>query len=89
MCRSKIKSMQGSTDERELTNAKQMLCQLGQNTPAPILTHLKVNGIDLEMELDTGATLSVISKQSYHKLFSTGKAPTLRNVMTQLTWESI
>ena len=37
------------------------------------------------MELDTEATLSVISEQTYHKMFSTGKAPTLRNVTTQLT----
>ena len=38
------------------------------------------------MELDTESNLSVISEQTYHKLFSTaGKAPTLRNVTTQLT----
>ena len=37
------------------------------------------------MELDTGATLSVISEQTYHKLFPTEKGPTLRNVTTQLT----
>ena len=37
------------------------------------------------MELDTRATLSVISEQTYHKLFSAGKATTLRNVTTQLT----
>ena len=37
------------------------------------------------MELDNGATLSVISEQTYHKLFSTGKGPTMRNVTTQLT----
>ena len=37
------------------------------------------------MELDTGATLSVISEQTYHKLFSNGKAPTLKTVTTKLT----
>ena len=57
----------------------------GQNTPAPILVTLKVNGINLEMELDTGATLSVISEQTYHKLFSAGKAPPLKSVTIQLT----
>ena len=45
----------------------------GQNTAAPILFTLKVDGIDQEMELDTGGTLSVISEQTYHKLFSIGK----------------
>ena len=58
----------------------------GWNTPAPILVTLKVSGIDLEMELDTEATLSVISEQTYHKLFSSGKAPPLKTVITQLTW---
>ena len=51
----------------------------GRNTSAPIL---KIDGVNLEIELDTGATLS---EQTYHKLFSTGKEPTLRNVATQLT----
>ena len=37
------------------------------------------------MELDIGATLSVISEQTYHKLFSNGKAPTLKTVTTKLT----
>ena len=52
---------------------------------SPILVTLKFSGIDLEMEFDTGATLSVISEQTYHKLLFAGKAPTLRNVTTQLT----
>ena len=54
----------------------------GQNTSVLILVTLKVNGIDLEMELDTGATLSVISEQTYHK---SGKAPPLKTITTQLT----
>ena len=71
--------------DAEETHEYSLFYTHGQNTPAPILVILKVNGSDREMELDTGATLSVISEQTYHKLFSTGKAPTLRNVMTQLT----
>ena len=61
-----------------------ILCQ-GQNTSVLILVTLKVNGIDLEMELDTGATLSVISEQTYHKLFFAGKALPLKTITTQLT----
>ena len=57
----------------------------GQNTSVLILVTLKVNGIDLEIELDTGATLSVISEQTYHKSFSAGKAPPLKTITTQLT----
>ena len=37
------------------------------------------------MELDTGVTLSVISEQTYHKMFSAGKATPLKTVTTQLT----
>ena len=96
VCRSKIKSTQGAqmrthqlqtnaVPDAEETHEYSLFYTQGQNTPAPILVTLKVNGSDLEMELDTGATLSVISEQTYHKLFPTGKAPTLRNVTTQLT----
>ena len=39
----------------------------------------------MELTWDIKATLSVISEQTYHKLFSTGKAPILRTVTTKLT----
>lgn len=38
----------------------------------------------MTMELDTGATLSVISEETYHKLFSAENAPTLKTSKAQL-----
>ena len=43
-------------DAEETHETHYFIPMQGQNTPAPILVTLKVNGIDLEMELDTGAT---------------------------------
>ena len=43
---------------------------------------LQINGIDLEMELDTGAILSTISKQTYHKMFPVGSVPLLKTSET-------
>ena len=54
------------------------------HSPALILVTLQINGIDLEMELDTGATLSRISKQTYHKLFPVGSLPLLKTSKAQL-----
>ena len=43
----------------------------------PIQVTVKVNGIDAAMEVDTGATLSIISEQTYKTLFITVSAPRL------------
>jgi len=45
---------------------------------APILVTLEVNGANLTMELDTAATLSIISEETYCKLFSADRVPTLK-----------
>ena len=55
-----------------------------RQSPAPILVTLQINGIDLKMELDTGATLSIISQQTYHKLFPVGSIPLLKTSKAQL-----
>ena len=43
----------------------------------PIQVTVKLNGIDAAMEVDTGATLSVISEQTYKSMFTTISAPRL------------
>ena len=50
--------------DAEETHEYSLFYTQGQNTPVPILVTLKVNEIDLEMKLDTGATLSVISEHA-------------------------
>ena len=51
-----MKTHQLQIPDAEETHEYSLFYTQGQNTPAPILVTLKVNGIDLEMELDTGAT---------------------------------
>ena len=45
--------------------------------PSPYKVQLSVAGQPLEMEVDTGASLSVISEELYNYLFSAGQAPQL------------
>ena len=54
------------------------------HSPALILVTMQINAIDLEMELDNGATLSIISEQTYHKLFPVGLIPLLKTSKAQL-----
>ena len=56
----------------------------GQSSAEPIQVTLAVNGVNMTMELDTGATLSVISEETYHKLFPVETAPTVKTSKAQL-----
>jgi len=79
---------QGQLHSTEISGDKNLEYSLfhtqGRNSSAPILVTLEVNGVNLTMELDTGATLSIISEETYHKLFSADKAPTLKASQAQL-----
>ena len=54
------------------------------NNSKPIQVTVKLNGIDAIMEVDTGATLSVISEQTYKTPFNTTSAPRLEASTAQL-----
>ena len=54
------------------------------NNSQPIQVTVKLNGIDATMEVDTGATLSVISEQTYKTLFTTASAPRVEASTVQL-----
>lgn len=58
-----LQTMAGPNAEE--THEYSLFYTQGQNTSALILVTLKVNGIDQEMVLGTGATLSVIIEQTY------------------------
>ena len=45
---------------------------------------LKVNAVNLTMELDTGAMLSLISEKTYHNMFPTEPAPQLKVSQAEL-----
>lgn len=54
------------------------------NRSLPIMVALKVNAADLTMELDTGATLFLISEKTYNNLFPAETAPHLQASTAQL-----
>ena len=44
----------------------------------PLLVNVTINGADAQMEVDTGATLSIISRSTYRSLWPSDLAPSLR-----------
>ena len=65
---------------------------LGSRCLPLILISLKVNTVNLMMELDTGEMLSLISEKTYHNVFPTEPAPQLNTSQAELktyTGESI
>ena len=68
-----IKNTHQLTDNKELvtleTNEYSMFHSTCGDTK-PYVVNLQVNGIDLVMEVDTGAALSVITEQIYNNLWS-------------------
>lgn len=61
------------------------------HTAAPILATVKVNGVSLTMEVDTGASLSLVSEETYHQLWQLNQ-PQLQpseKVLSTYTGESL
>lgn len=56
------------------------LFTFGSKRPSPNKVQLSVGGQALEMEDDTGASLSVISEKTYNNLVSENKAPPLEKL---------
>ena len=69
---------QAETDEYSLYHTH------GQGNTPPILVNLRLNGKDISMELDTGATLSIVSEKTYHSLFSPDTALQLKASSAEL-----
>ena len=99
VCRSRLKLQKShthqlhTTDERDHKLQEYSLFHTPGSRCSPlILISLKVNGVNLTMELDTGATLSLISEKTYHNMFPAESAPQLKASQAQLktyTGESI
>ncbi len=58
--------------------------QVSTDKLAPFSTSVVVNGTTLHMEVDTGATLSLISQTTYDRLWPKECAPELRDVFVRL-----
>ena len=53
----------------EVEDSPYALYHVTTHTAAPILATVKVNDVSLTMEVDTGASLSFISEETYHQLW--------------------
>ena len=49
-----------------------------QSTAPPLLAGMTVNNVQLQMEVDTGASVSLISEDTYNNLWPTSQRPTLQ-----------
>jgi len=47
----------------------------------PMMVTVSLNGLEIEMEVDTGASLSVISETTYHNLWPAQNVPTMKKLM--------
>ena len=68
-----IKNTHQLTDNKELVTLESNEYFMFHSTcgdTKPYVVNMQVNGIDLVMEVDTGAALSVISEQTYNNLWS-------------------
>ncbi len=54
------------------------------NTPSPITVTTTVNGAKMPIQVDTGASLSLISEETYHTLWMADSAPTLQESKVKL-----
>lgn len=50
----------------------------------PLTVNVDASGAKLTMEVDTGAAVSVVSKQTYKHSWSTGSRPPLQKTLLQL-----
>ena len=65
------------TDEYSLYNLTGSAVQL-------LVVTVKVNNVNLRMELDTGASVSIINEATYNQLWRQGRAPALRESHVKL-----
>ena len=66
------------SEEMEDDTSYTMFAIGGERKSKPIKVLVQVNGAELEMEVDTGATCSIISEVAYQQLWSDHQAPRLR-----------
>ena len=58
--------------------------QAGSSQNKPLLVTVKANNSDLEMEIDTGASLSIISEVAYNSLWAADSKPPLKATNVKL-----
>ena len=74
----------GTALEQVDSDSEYDLFILGSPDNQPIYVSPQVNGVELPMEVDTGATMSIISQGTYLKTWSDADAPRLRATSARL-----
>ena len=55
-----------------------------RSSHTPIMVELKLNGAPISMELDTGAGISIVSKNTYNQLWPESERPPLQTSTVHL-----
>ena len=63
-------------DEKE--DSEYTMYHISSSKAHPLLATVTLNGVETQMEIDTGAAMSVISSVTYHNLWSSQDAPVLK-----------
>ena len=77
-------SCDGTPDAAERANDSTYSLFHGSDRSPPLEISVLVNGVPLNMEVDTGATKSIISEQTYRRLWPDGRAPPLAKPSARL-----
>ena len=77
------------TSARENTEDEVPLLQLGKGQAAPITVDVTVNDVPVTMEVDTGAAVSVMSRQQQQKLFPQAQLHPSQVVLRTYTAEKV
>ena len=75
-----------SHSEKEDDTAYMLFNLPGSSKPKPLCVNVKVNQVDLRMEVDTGAVVSVIRKSTYSRLWSEKNLPLQSSSTTLRTY---
>ena len=75
----------------EVEDSSYSLYHVSAGTAAPICATVKVNGANVRMEVDTGASLSLISEATYRKLWQSNppQLQSTEKVLSTYTGESL
>ena len=71
-------------DASDSSNCYQLLTLQDESQNKPLVVAVKANNCDLEMEVDTGASLSIISEVTYQSLWTAEFKPPLKTTDIKL-----
>ena len=74
----------GTALEQDYSDPEYDLFKLGCHDNKPIYVSPQVNGVELPMEVDTGATMSITSTNTYSKTWSDANTPRLHTTSSRL-----